>query len=374
MIIGVVKDLKQGEERIGMIPENVKILTDAGHQVMVEKDAGIGAGFANQQYIDAGAQIVDVGKAWEAELIVRVKEPQVSEYKYLREGQILWGFLHLPANKLTVEKMIEKGVTAFSAENLKVDNAFPLLKPLSAIAGRRAVNMGQYYLEKQHGGQGILLPGIPDLDIEAGHVVIFGGGIAAENATDMAVGIGCSVTILELNDIRIQTLKEKYQNPKVSIVKSTTEALEKHIQLADVFISTILIPGAKPPKLVKEHMVQSMKQGSVIIDIAIDQGGTVETIDAATTHANPIFEKYGVIHYAVPNMPGAVPRTSTLAMSKGNIEYLKMIADEGLERALCKNEALVTGLSVYKGQVVSQGLSDSIDVPYTEVTKDSFLD
>ena len=366
MKIAVVKDLKQGESRVGMTPENVKILVEAGHTLYVEDNAGFGAGFPNEQYIAAGAEIVEREKAWKAEMMVRVKEPLEEEYQYLKEGQIIWGFLHLPANKACVEKMIEMNVTAFSAENIAADGIFPLLKPLSAIAGRRAVNLGQYYLEKQHGGQGILLPGIPDSDIEAGHIVIFGGGTAAENAADIALSIGCSVVILELNDKRIQELEKHYSGKNIQIIKSTTEALEEHIKEADVFISTILIPGAKPPKLVKEYMVKSMKAGSVIVDIAIDQGGTVETIEHATSHADPVFIKHNVIHYAVPNMPGATPRTSTLVMSKGNIEYLKLIADQGLDKALAGSTSLNSGMSVYKGQIVSRALSDSINLPYTD--------
>lgn len=204
MEIGVVKDLKQGEARVGMTPENVKILVEVRHTLYVENNAGFGAGFPNEQYIAAGAKIVEREEAWEAEMMVRVKEPLEEEYQYLKEGQIIWGFLHLPANKACVEKMIEMKVTAFSAENIATEGTFPLLKPLSAIAGRRAVNIGQYYLEKQHGGQGILLPGIPESGIEAGHIVIFGGGTAAENAADIALSIGCSVLILELSDTRIQ--------------------------------------------------------------------------------------------------------------------------------------------------------------------------
>ncbi|MCH1712157.1 MULTISPECIES: alanine dehydrogenase [Lactococcus] len=367
MEIGVVKDLKQGEARVGMTPENVKILVEAGHTLYVENNAGFGAGFPNEQYIAAGAKIVEREEAWEAEMMVRVKEPLEEEYQYLKEGQIIWGFLHLPANKACVEKMIEMKVTAFSAENIATEGTFPLLKPLSAIAGRRAVNIGQYYLEKQHGGQGILLPGIPESGIEAGHIVIFGGGTAAENAADIALSIGCSVLILELSDTRIQELETRYAGKKLQVVKSTTEALEEHIKKADVFISTILIPGAKPPKLVKEYMVKSMKPGAVIVDIAIDQGGTVETIDHATNHAEPVFTRHNVIHYAVPNMPGATPRTSTLVMSKGNIEYLKQIADNGLEEALNLSESLRSGMSIYKGKIVSPALADSIGLPYTKI-------
>ncbi|MGT2623532.1 alanine dehydrogenase [Streptococcus thoraltensis] len=363
MRIGVIKDPKQGEARVGMTPENVKILVEAGNEVLVDSNAGAGCGFTNDLYEAAGGKIVDTETAWEADLIVKVKEPMESEYKYFKPGQIIWGFLHLAANKACVEKMMEVGVTAISGENISINGVLELLKPMSAIAGRRAVNIGQYYLEKQHEGQGILLPGIPG--IEAGTVVIFGGGNAAENAADMAVALGCKVIIIELGDERIAQLKEHYAGKTVEIVKSTTEALEENIKIADIFISTILIPGAKPPKLVKEYMVESMKPGSVLVDIAIDQGGTVETIDHATNHADPVFIKHGVIHYAVPNMPGATPRTATIALAQGNISFLKAISTKGLDEAL-KDEELFSGLSVYKGKVVSKALADSIDVAYSE--------
>ncbi len=364
MKIGVIKDPKQGEARVGMTPENVKILVDAGNEVLVDSGAGAGCGFTDDHYKEAGAKIVDTETAWEAELIVKVKEPMESEYKYFKPGQIIWGFLHLAANKACVEKMMEVGVTAISGENISIDGVLKLLKPMSAIAGRRAVNIGQYYLEKQHEGQGILLPGIEG--IEAGTVVIFGGGNAAENAADIAVALGCRVIIIELNDDRINQLKDHYKGKKVEVVKSSTESLEENIKLADVFISTILIPGAKPPKLVKEYMVKSMKPGSVIVDIAIDQGGTVETIDHATNHADPVFIKHGIIHYAVPNMPGATPRTATIALAQGNISFLKDISTKGLDEAL-KSKELLSGLSVYKGKVVSKALADSIDVEFNEM-------
>lgn len=364
MKIGVIKDPKQGEARVGMTPENVKILVDAGNEVLVDSGAGAGCGFTDELYKEAGGKIVDTETAWEAELIVKVKEPMESEYKYFKPGQIIWGFLHLAANKACVEKMMEVGITAISGENISIDGVLKLLKPMSAIAGRRAVNIGQYYLEKQHEGQGILLPGIEG--IEAGTVVIFGGGNAAENAADIAVALRCRVIIIELNDDRINQLKDHYKGKKVEVVKSTTESLEENIKLADVFISTILIPGAKPPKLVKEYMVKSMKPGSVIVDIAIDQGGTVETIDHATNHADPVFIKHGIIHYAVPNMPGATPRTATIALAQGNISFLKDISTKGLDEAL-KSKELFSGLSVYKGKVVSKALADSINVEFSEM-------
>ena len=311
MKIGVIKDPKQGEARVGMTPENVKILVEAGNEVLVDNNAGAGSGFTNEQYVEAGGKIVDTDTAWTAELIVKVKEPMESEYHYFKKGQIIWGFLHLAANKACVEKMMEVGVTALSGENISINGVLELLKPMSAIAGRRAVNLGQYYLEKQHGGEGILLPGIDG--VEAGTVVILGGGNAAENAADMAVGIGCRVVILEVNENRIKQLQDRYKEHDVEVIVSNTANLEEKIKEADVFISTVLI------------------------------------------------------HYAVPNMPGATPRTATIALAKGNISFLKDVSVKGLDGALKSDDSLLSGLSVYNGKVVSKALADSIDVTYTEV-------
>lgn len=365
MKIAVIKDPKQGESRVAMTPENVKILVNAGNEVLIDHNAGIGSGFTNEQYEEVGGTIVDTAQAWEAELIVKVKEPMESEYHYFKEGQMIWGFLHLAANKTCVEKMMEAGITAISGENISVNGVLELLKPMSAIAGRRAVNLGQYYLEKQHGGEGILLPGIEGVD--PGTVVILGGGNAAENAADMAVGLGCQVIILEVSEERIKQLKAKYKNDHVDILESNTTNLEEAIKKADVFISTVLIPGAKPPKLVKEYMIKTMKPGSVVIDISIDQGGTIETLDRPTTHADPVYIKHGVIHYGVPNMPGATPRTATIALAKGNIPFLKELSEKGLDESLKSNESLLSGISLYKGKVVSKALAESIDVPFTRI-------
>lgn len=249
-----------------------------------------------------------------------------------------------------------------AGETVNDNGVLTLLKPMSAIAGRRAVFMGAFYLEKQHGGEGILLSGIEG--IAGGEVVIFGGGNAAVNAADMAIGIGANVTIIELGDERIKVLEEMYQGKNVTVVKSSTESLANEIKKADVFISTILIPGAKPPKLVTEAMVKTMKPGSVLVDISIDQGGTVETISHYTTHDNPIFEKHGVIHYAVPNMPGATPRTSTMALAQGNIDYLVSIATNGLEQTLEDMPSLIEGVNMYKGAITYESLANTLDLAY----------
>lgn len=365
MRISVVKEIKAGEARVGMTPENVEVLVNQGNVVLVEQDAGIGSGYTNQEYVDAGATLVDQAEAWMADMVVKVKEPQPSEYPFFKQGQIIWGFLHLAASKPCVEALLKAGATAIGGETIEKDGVLTLLKPMSAIAGRRAIFMGAYYLEKQHQGEGILLSGIEN--IPAGEVVILGGGNAAINACDMAIGIGCSVTILELNPERIAYLTEHYAGKSVTILPSTTENLEREIQKADVFISTILIPGAKPPKIVKEYMVKSMKPGSVIVDIAIDQGGTVETIEHYTTHDDPIFIKHGVLHYAVPNMPGATPRTSTMALATGNLPYLSAIAEKGLEQALLADVSLASGLNIHQGNIMSKSLADTLGMEYSEV-------
>lgn len=365
MKIGVVKEIKVGENRVGMTPDNAKILVDAGHEVLVQTDAGVGSGFSNEEYEAAGAKLVTVDEAWDVELLVKVKEPQEPEWKYFKKDMMVWGFLHLAASKACVEAMQAAGTTALAGETVNDNGVLKLLKPMSAIAGRRAVFMGAYYLEKQHGGQGILISGIEG--IEGGQVVIFGGGNAAVNSADMAIGIGANVTILELGDERIAELEKMYAGKPVRIVKSSEEALREEIKKADIFVSTILIPGAKPPKLVKEDMVKTMKPGSVLVDISIDQGGTVETIEHYTTHDNPVFEKHGVIHYAVPNMPGATPRTSTIALAKGNLEYLLSIANNGLESTLETMPSLVGGVNMYKGTITYKNLGDTLGLESKEL-------
>lgn len=366
MKIAVIKEQKEGEGRVAATPENVRKMVEAGHEVLVENNAGIGAGFPNEEFENAGGKIVSHSEAWDAELCIKVKEPDSEEYQYFKKGKIVWGFQHLASSKATVDAMMKAGVTAIGGETIVNNGKLELLAPMSQIAGRRSVIMGAYYLEAQHKGEGILLPGIPGV-IPAGNVVIFGGGNAATGAADTALGLGCSVVIIELSDDRIAQLEKQYEGKNVRLVKSNEENLAKEIKDADVFVSTILIPGSKPPKLVKEYMVESMKPGSVIADIAIDQGGTVETIDHPTTIDDPIFIKHDVIHYAVPNQPGAVPRTATMALAAGNLKYLLEIADKGIVEAIKSDDALASGVNLYEGDVTNKGLADSLDVPYTEL-------
>ena len=365
MTIGIIKEQKEGEGRVAATPDNVAKMVEAGNKVLVEKNAGVGSGFSDEEYDKAGAEIVSHADGWKADLVVKVKEPDAEEYQYFRKGQVVWGFQHLASSKPTVEAMMKAGTTAIGAETIVKDGKLELLSSMSHIAGRRSVIMGAYYLEAQHGGEGILLPGTAE--VPAGNVVIFGGGNAAQAAADLALGMGCSVVIIEKNPDKMRQLEEQFAGKKFRVVESNEENLAREIKDADLFISTILIPGACPPKLVKEYMVKSMKKGSVIADVAIDQGGTVETIDHPTTIDDPVFTKYGIIHYAVPNQPGAVPRTATMALAAGNLDYLLEIADKGIDEAIKTDAALKSGVNLYEGKVTNKGLAESLDLPYSEL-------
>lgn len=364
MEIAVIKEQKEGEGRVAATPHNVAEMVKAGNTVLVEKNAGAGSGFEDAEYEQAGAKIVSHEEGWKADLVIKVKEPDQEEYKYFRDGQVVWGFQHLASSKPTVDAMLKAGTIAIGAETIVKDGKAELLAAMSHIAGRRSVIMGAYYLEAQHGGEGILLPGTAE--VPAGNVVIFGGGNAATAAADLALGMNCSVVIIEKSQERIEQLKQQYAGKKLRLVESTEENLAKEIKDADVFISTILIPGARPPKLVKDYMVKSMKKGSVLVDVAIDQGGTVET-NHVTTIDDPVFTKYGVIHYSVPNQPGAVPRTATMALAAGNLSYLMEIANKGIDEAIKEDAALKSGVNVYRGKVTNKGLADSLDLPYSEL-------
>lgn len=365
MKIAVIKEQKEGEGRVAATPHNVAEMVKAGHTVLVEKDAGAGSGFEDAEYEQAGAKIVSHEEGWKADLVVKVKEPDPEEYQYFRDGQVVWGFQHLASSKSTVDAMLKAGTIAIGAETIVKNGKAELLAAMSHIAGRRSVVMGAYYLEAQHGGEGILLPGTAE--VPAGNVVIFGGGNAAVAAADLALGMNCSVVIIEKNLERIAELKQQYTGKNLRVVESTEERLAKEIKDADLFISTILIPGARPPKLVKDYMVKSMKKGSVLVDVAIDQGGTVEN-NHVTTIDDPVFIKDGVIHYSVPNQPGAVPRTATMALAAGNLSYLLEIANKGIDGAIKTDGALRSGVCVYKGKVTNKGLADSLDMLYTELS------
>ncbi|EHJ08047.1 alanine dehydrogenase [Staphylococcus simiae] len=364
MKIGVIKELKPGEGRVACTPENVAKLVAAGNEVYVETDAGIGSGFSNEEYQQAGAHIVSHEDSWKSDLIIKVKEPDEKEFKFFRDGQIIWGFQHLASSKETVEAMQKAGVTAIGGETIVKDGKAVLLAPMSAVAGRRSMIMAAYYLEAQHKGEGILISGIDAIDgIPSGNVVIFGGGSAAVNAATIALGMQAHVTIIELNAQRREWLTQHFNHPNFRVVESNEDTLKEEIKHADAFISTILIPGSKPPKLITRDMVRSMKPGSVIVDISIDQGGTVEGIHP-TTIAEPIYIEDDVIHYAVPNQPGAVPRTSTMVLAAGNIEYLLAISKSGIDQAISNDPVLASGVNIYRGHITNEGLAQSHDLPY----------
>ncbi|MGF6905813.1 alanine dehydrogenase [Fusobacterium sp. PH5-44] len=361
MKVGLPKEIKNNESRVGMTPISVKALTNAGHEVVVENNAGINSGISNQEYIDAGAKIVNsAAEAWDAEMIVKVKEPLESEYGYFKEGQILFTYLHLAANIPLAKILMEKKVDAVAYETVEMlDGTLPLLAPMSEIAGRRAAIIGATFSEKHNGGQGILLSGVPGTT--RGNVVVVGAGVAGLNAAKASIGLGARVIILDIDLPRLKYIDDVY--PGIETLYSTELNLAKVIKDADLVISTVLIPGAKAPKLVKEYMVKSMKPGSIIIDVSIDQGGSVETIDHSTTHDDPTFEKYGVIHYSVANMPGAVPKTSTYALTNATLPYMIILANKGLKACL-ENDSLLKGVNTINGKITCQGVAEAHGIPY----------
>lgn len=358
MKIGLPKEIKNNESRVGMTPIGVKGLTSAGHEVFVEKNAGINSGISDEEYVAAGAKIVDTAaEAWDNEMIVKVKEPLESEYKFFKEGQLLYTYLHLAAEGPLTKALKEKKVEAVAYETVQLaDGSLPLLAPMSEVAGRRAAIVGATFLEKPRGGKGILLSGTPG--VERGHVVVVGAGIAGLNAAKIAEGLGARVTITDINIPRLRYIDDTYKN--MQTLYSSEANLASVVKDADLLISTILIPGEKAAKVISEEMVKSMKPGSVIVDVSIDQGGSVETIDRITTHDDPVFEKYGVLHYSVANMPGAVARTSTYALTNATYKYMIMLANKGIKACL-DDEALLKGVNVIDGKITYKAVADAFN-------------
>ncbi len=366
MIIGVPREIKAEESRVAITPAGVKSFTSSGHKVYIEKLAGEGSGFTDEEYIKAGAQILNTAKEVfdKAEMIIKVKEPQPVEYGYFHEGQILFTYLHLAPDPEQTKALLEKKVVGIAYETVQLDNgALPLLSPMSEIAGRMSVQVGAWLLEKINGGRGILLSGVPG--VEQGNVTIVGGGNVGTNAAKIAVGMGARVTVLDVNSARLAYLDDIFGS-RISTLISNEYNIAESVRNADLVVGAVLIPGSKAPKLVKEEMVKRMKQGSAIVDVAIDQGGSVETIDRITTHSNPYFMKYNVIHYSVANMPGAVPRTSTMALTNATMKYALEIADKGYARALKENKALMKGLNVYFGKVTYKGVAEALGYDYAD--------
>ncbi|ERN51365.1 alanine dehydrogenase [Alkalihalophilus marmarensis] len=350
MIIGIPKEIKNNENRVAITPAGVVALTKAGHDILIEQGAGIGSGFEDVDYTAAGATIIPEAKdVWaKAEMVMKVKEPLSSEYGYFRKGLILFTYLHLAAEPELAKALVDSGVIAIAYETVEVNRTLPLLTPMSEVAGRMASQIGAQFLEKSKGGKGILLSGVPG--VKRGKVTIIGGGVVGTNAAKIAVGLGADVTLIDLSADRLRQLDDQFGNDIQTLMSNPLNIAEA-VKESDLVIGAVLIPGAKAPKLVTEEMIKSMTPGSVVVDVAIDQGGIIETVDQITTHDNPTYTKHGVVHYAVANMPGAVPRTSTIGLTNVTIPYAMQIANKGVEKAVAENPALALGVNVANGDV-----------------------
>ena len=361
MIIGVPKEIKQQEHRIGLVPATASTLARRGHTVLVQKGAGVGSGYPDEAFTSVGAKIIDTAPELfrQAEMIVKVKEPLPAEYELLRKGQILFTYLHLAASKPLTEALLKSGVTGVAYETIQVGNKLPLLEPMSEIAGRMSVVMGAYYLAKHNGGNGVLLGGVPG--VLPGKVVVIGGGTSGVNAARMALGLKADVTILEVDGERMRFLD--LTMPNVKTLYSNEANLTELMPTTDLLIGAVLVPGAKAPKLVTRDMLRKMKPGSVFVDIAIDQGGCAET-SRATTHEEPVYVEEGVTHYCVANMPGAYARTSTQALSNATARYAELLADLGLEGACKKQPALIGGINTRDGRLTLEAVAEAHGLKY----------
>ena len=366
MIVGLPKEIKDNENRVALTPAGVRALAAAGHEVVVETHAGTGSGISDEEYAFAGAKML--GTADEvfarAEMIVKVKEPVGPEYKRLRKGQILYTYLHLaPARELT-EMLLERGVAGVAYETITAPNGtLPLLTPMSEVAGRMAIHVGAFYLQKSNGGRGVLLSGVPG--VPPADVVIIGGGVVGTNAAKIAAGMGADVTILEMSPDRMRELDDIFFG-RVKTVASNPETLERGCRRADLLVGAVLIPGAAAPKLVSRELISKMKKGSVAVDVAVDQGGCFATTHA-TTHSDPVYEVDGVIHYCVANMPGAVARTSTFALTNSTLRYALELANKGLKRAVTENPHLAEGVNTLNGKLTYRAVAEAQGRPYTHL-------
>ncbi|HET7579585.1 MAG TPA: alanine dehydrogenase [Bacillales bacterium] len=363
MRIGVPKEIKNNENRVAMAPSGAHHLAEAGHEIYIETGAGLGSGFTDEQYRDAGAAIVESAKeAWAQEMVMKVKEPLSEEYGYFYEGLILFTYLHLAAEPELTKALVEKKVVGIAYETVQLaDRSLPLLTPMSEVAGRMAAQIGAQYLEKPNGGRGILLSGIPG--VTRGKVTVIGGGVVGTNAAKIAAGLGADVTIVDLNPARLRQLDDQFGN-RINTLMSNPLNMAEAMKESDLVIGAVLIPGARAPRLVTKEMIKSMKDGSVIIDVAIDQGGIFETTDRITTHDDPTYVKHGVVHYAVANMPGAVPRTSTIGLTNVTVPYAIQIANEGYIAACRKNDAILKGINTLDGFVTYQAVAAAHGLDY----------
>lgn len=367
MIIGVPKEIKNNENRVAVVPGGVQALVQHGHTVYVEKDAGLGSGITNEAYERVGAKILPSAKEVfeKSQMIIKVKEPIRQDLDLLREGHILYTYLHLAPEYELTKELMDRKVTAIAYETIQLeDNSLPLLVPMSEVAGRMAVQVGATYLQKDKGGKGVLLSGVPG--VKRARVVIVGAGVAGTNAAMIAVGMGADVTMIDVNMNRLMYLDHIFKN-SITTIYSNPLNIAEAVREADLLVGTVLVPGAKAPKLVTREMVRTMEAGSVIVDVAIDQGGCVETIKP-TTHGNPVYLEEGVIHYGVTNMPGAVARTSTYALTNRTLKYALQLADHGFKDAVKRDKALYKGINVYNGKVAYKQVADDLSLPYEAVS------
>ena len=371
MKIGLPKEIKDNEYRVGLTPAGVRAFTDAGHNVFVEKSAGEGSGFANELYEKAGATILETADdVWgEGDMIVKVKEPVAPEYARMRESQLLFTYLHLAPEPELTKQLMQRKVSGVAYETITDERGtLPLLTPMSEVAGRMSVQVGATYLEKMNGGRGILLGGVPG--VTAGRVVIIGGGVVGTEAAKMAIGLGAHVTIIDRNLDRLRQLDDIFLS-KVQTLASSRYAIEEAISHADLIIGAVLVVGAAAPKLVTREMLKMIPNGAVLVDVAVDQGGCFETTHA-TTHSNPTYYEEGVLHYCVANMPGAVPRTSTFALTNATLPYALDLANKGLERAIKEDKGLLGGVNTFGGKLTYEAVATSQNLQYTPL--DSLID
>jgi alanine dehydrogenase len=362
MRIGVAKEIKSDEYRVALTPAGALELINNGHEVAVETGAGLGSSFSDESYERVGVQITSVDDVWaRSDLVLKVKEPIAAEYARLREGQILFTYLHIAADEPLTRALVDSGITAVAYETVEQRGGLPLLAPMSEVAGRLAPQAGAYFLEKPLGGRGLLLGGVPG--VAPGRVLVIGGGIVGYNAAIIAIGLGAQVTVLDRSIDRMRYLDEILSG-RVSLVMSSTLQIEASIAEADVVIGAVLVPGARAPKLVTREMLGLMKKGAVIVDVAIDQGGCVETAKP-TTHSNPVYEVDGITHYCVANMPGGVPITSTKALTNATLPYVESIAERGLVRAVSRDPALARGVNVLDGRITYEAVAEAHGLEFT---------
>ncbi len=362
MIIGIPKEVKVRENRVACVPSGVGALSDAGHRVLVEKNAGEGCGFSDDAFTNAGAEVLpDPAEVWQADMVVKVKEPVEAEYGFLRQGQVLFTFLHLAADRELALRLVEKGVSAIAYETVSENGRLPLLAPMSEIAGKMSVLTGGVYLASHFGGNGTLLSGVPG--VMPGKVTILGGGIAGMNAAIVAKGIGARVTILELDQGKLRYLSDVLGS-QVQTLFSTRQHIAEELKDTDLLVGSVLVPGATAPKLLDREMLHSMKNGAVFVDISIDQGGCSPT-SRPTTHEDPVYHEEGVLHYCVTNMPGAYARTSTEALAANTLPYIRALADSGVDKALQVMPGLVSGMNTHKGAITNEAVAASLGMDYT---------